>query len=160
MKCQYGCGEEAKFQLKNGNWCCSEKHNKCLSIRKKNSEGLSRAYKEGRKDVPFTDEDRKWATGKTAAIDPRITAKYNKKEIFQEGKSITNNILKRAYLLFSNKEYVCQECGLGDIWNKKKIVLELDHIDGNRIDNRLDNLRLLCPNCHSQTSTFRNKKRV
>ena len=42
----------------------------------------------------------------------------------------------------------------------KKIVLELDHINGNHFDESEDNLRYLCPNCHSQTPTFRNRKRV
>ena len=54
--------------------------------------------------------------------------------------------------------YKCDKCGLTE-WQEKKIVLQLDHINGNSKDHCLDNLRLLCPNCHSQTSTWcgRNK---
>jgi len=48
MLCVYGCNQEAKFQLKNGKWCCSEKHQSCPEIRKKNSSGASRSYLEGR----------------------------------------------------------------------------------------------------------------
>ena len=48
----------------------------------------------------------------------------------------------------------CSECGVGEIWNNKYLCLQLDHIDGNSDNNNLDNLRLLCPNCHSQTNTF------
>lgn len=56
------------------------------------------------------------------------------------------------------KENKCEECGI-DNWQGKKIECELDHIDGNRSNHKLDNLKILCPNCHSQTSTFRFKKR-
>lgn len=50
--------------------------------------------------------------------------------------------------------YKCSECGI-DEWNGKPIVLECDHIDGDHQNNHEDNLRLLCPNCHSQTDTYK-----
>jgi 5-methylcytosine-specific restriction endonuclease McrA len=50
----------------------------------------------------------------------------------------------------------CVECGQENIWNNKKLVLQLDHIDGNSDNNQISNLRLLCPNCHTQTETFGN----
>lgn len=56
------------------------------------------------------------------------------------------------------KENKCEECGIVD-WNGKAITLELDHVNGNNTDNRIENLKILCPNCHSQTKTFRNNKR-
>jgi hypothetical protein len=48
---------------------------------------------------------------------------------------------------------VCDECEQGKLWNGKSLALQLDHIDGDS-SNVLENLRLLCPNCHSQTDTF------
>lgn len=54
-------------------------------------------------------------------------------------------------------EYKCQECGLKDSWNNKMLVLHLDHINGISNDHRLENLRWLCPNCHSQTDTYTGK---
>lgn len=53
-------------------------------------------------------------------------------------------------------EYICSCCELTR-WNEKPIPLELDHIDGNSNNNLINNLRLLCPNCHSQTENFRGR---
>jgi len=55
------------------------------------------------------------------------------------------------------KEYKCEKCGIYN-WNNLPIALELNHKNGNNSDHRLENLELLCPNCHSQTPTFRSKK--
>jgi hypothetical protein len=51
---------------------------------------------------------------------------------------------------------ICEICGISD-WNDKPLECELDHIDGNSSNHKLENLRILCPNCHSQTITFRAK---
>ena len=53
----------------------------------------------------------------------------------------------------------CSECGCASSWNGKPLTLELDHIDGDSMHNHKDNLRLLCPNCHSQTDTYRAKNK-
>lgn len=52
------------------------------------------------------------------------------------------------------KERKCEWCGITE-WNGQPAPLELDHIDGNSQDNSFENLRVLCPNCHAQTPTYR-----
>ncbi len=49
---------------------------------------------------------------------------------------------------------VCQECGQGQVWNGKPLSLHMDHKDGDSDNNTLENVRLLCPHCHSQTPNF------
>lgn len=56
--------------------------------------------------------------------------------------------------LLKNK---CEKCGIGPDWQGESLTLELDHIDGDNKNNELSNLRILCPNCHSQTETFGGK---
>lgn len=69
-------------------------------------------------------------------------------------------ILKKMLIIRGKIEYKCysEDCNITDKWLNNPIILELDHIDGNRNNNNLKNLRLLCPNCHSQTPTFRGRK--
>ena len=56
-------------------------------------------------------------------------------------------------------EEKCDACGIGNEWQGRKLALQLDHISGVRQDNRIENLRILCPNCHSQTNTFAGKNK-
>lgn len=58
----------------------------------------------------------------------------------------------RNYVL-RHRPYICAVCGIAE-WCGTPLTLQLDHIDGNATNNIMDNLRLICPNCHSQTSTY------
>ena len=112
-------------------------------------------------------------TGYGVNILKRIASEHNIPVINQQSKE------KRAYSDFSNvfvvngmhgnsvinriiKDYdiipydTCWMCGLSE-WINGKLILEIDHINGISNDHRIENLRFLCPNCHSQTETFRSK---
>ena len=64
--------------------------------------------------------------------------------------------LKKRLLREGIVKNECSLCGISE-WNGLPINIELDHIDGNRTNHKLENLRMLCPNCHSQTDTYRAK---
>ena len=72
-------------------------------------------------------------------------------------KSMTS--FKKRLIQENILEYKCAICGLIE-WQNHPLVLQLDHINGNNTDNRLENLRLLCPNCHSQTDTYTGKNAI
>lgn len=90
--------------------------------------------------------------------------KYNKdkraasfEECFCEESKIARHAVKRKIINEHLIEYKCAICGNTGEWNDQKLVLQLDHINGINNDNRLENLRFLCPNCHSQTKTYSGK---
>ena len=65
----------------------------------------------------------------------------------------------RRALIESGRPYICEKCNNDGNWNGLKLTLEIDHINGNKRDDSPSNLRFLCPNCHSQTTTYRSKNR-
>ena len=66
--------------------------------------------------------------------------------------------LRERYKKVSGINY-CENCHLS-IWNNQPIPLEIHHINGNNTDNRVENLQLLCPNCHAQTSNYRGRAQL
>lgn len=70
---------------------------------------------------------------------------------------ITSYKLCRRLIKDGIKAHQCERCKR-NLWNEQKIPLELHHINGNNKDNRLENLQLLCPNCHALTDNYRNRK--
>lgn len=98
-----------------------------------------------------------WRKNRTFPFTPRIEMS----DILQKNSSFQSFKLKKRLFLDGLKKQKCELCG----WAKKsldgRIPVELDHINGDRYDNRIENLRILCPNCHSLQSTHRgmNQKR-
>lgn len=82
------------------------------------------------------------------------TRKYTIEEIFcKNSKLKTNSELKKHLLKNNFKEYRCECCNNTE-WNGKPIPLQTHHINGDNTDNRIENLQLLCPNCHAITDTY------
>ena len=80
-------------------------------------------------------------------------------EIFSYASKIRTENLKKEYIRrFQSGHARCEECGIED-WNGKALVFHIHHIDGDHKNNMKINLKLLCPNCHSQTENYANRKR-
>lgn len=91
--------------------------------------------------------------GKTNLSDYHRERKISSEELFKENGKHNRHIVRKRIIKDNLIPYRCSLCGI-TTWNGKTLSLELDHINGINNDNRLENLRFLCPNCHSQTTTY------
>lgn len=79
-------------------------------------------------------------------------------EILVKNYEYSSNKLRKRLITEGIKEHKCECCGLKE-WLNEPIPLELDHIDGDHYNNTLENLKILCPNCHAKTPTYRGKNK-
>lgn len=97
---------------------------------------------------------------KTCNLKHQGKEKYAFEEVFCKDSPVSQKVL-RGYVKRHNViPYVCSKCKNNGRWENDELVLELDHIDGDDHNNVPDNLRYLCPNCHSQTVTFRGRNKA
>lgn len=98
--------------------------------------------------------------GKNAYYETNKEREISPDKLFRINCKHTRTVLRRNIIRNNLLPYKCAMCGISK-WNNKTLGLELDHINGMNNDNRLENLRFLCPNCHSQTTTYgsRNQQR-
>ena len=94
--------------------------------------------------------------GQAWSKDLKLGLKTPLEDYFNNTIKITSYKLKLKLFEYNIKQKECENCRLNS-WLGKEIPLELDHIDGNKHNNTLENLRILCPNCHALTPTYRTK---
>lgn len=103
-------------------------------------------------DVDFSHFKHKaWNKGQISSL------RKKPEEIFRlmpKGSNREKTILLRRALLESGVEEICTVCNQDNNWNNDKLILEIDHIDGNYLNNLKRNLRFICPNCHSQAKNL------
>jgi HNH endonuclease len=94
-----------------------------------------------------------------ARRNPRLNAQPTPvEEYLIEGKVVNGNHLKRKLYQSNLKTPVCELCGQDENWRGMKMSLILDHINGVHDDNRIENLRIVCPNCNATLDTHCGKK--
>jgi hypothetical protein len=81
-------------------------------------------------------------------------------EILIKNSTYSNSCLKKRLVEEDYLKYECEWCNLTNKWNDKNLTLQIDHINGDSSDNRIENLRFLCPNCHTQTPTHSVSSRI
>ena len=94
-----------------------------------------------------------WNKGLKGIGKPRIPLE----KILVKNSSFQSYKLKKRLFSAKLKQKLCEECGWAKMTKDGYLPLELDHINGDRHDNRLENLRILCPNCHSLKPTYRSR---
>lgn len=117
-------------------------------------------YKTVKSKITFYNFDTSHFTGKAWNVGsryrPLIVAKPLSEILISDSSYVSIGSLKKRLYKEGLKSPKCECCGI-ESWNGLPIVFDLDHINGINTDHRLENLRILCPNCHSQTPTFKGK---
>lgn len=96
-------------------------------------------------------------TGNKTNLNNLLNVGISKEEFFKKDKLIKACDIKKKIFKEGLKENKCEICGLTE-WLNNPIKLQIHHIDGDHMNNGIENIQLLCPNCHSQTENFAGRK--
>jgi 5-methylcytosine-specific restriction endonuclease McrA len=99
-----------------------------------------------------------WIDRRTIKGKKKYIPKKPLSEVLIENSTYSSHALRDRLIKDQLIDYKCAICGMINEWCGSQLSLQMDHINGINNDNRLENLRFLCPNCHSQTSTFGGRK--
>lgn len=94
----------------------------------------------------------RWSKGKTVFNEPRIHSKLLLSKL-GPNTFLETDVLKKIMLYELHFPYECAVCKI-NTWQEKSINLQIDHIDGDNTNSSKNNIRFICPNCHSQTETY------
>ena len=100
-----------------------------------------------------TDHFDPWAANREALARHVARGRVPLEELLVEGRSVRSAALKERLYAAGMKQRRCELCGQGEEWNGRRMALILDHVNGVRTDNRLENLRIVCPNCNATLDT-------
>jgi hypothetical protein len=147
------CKVNTESNYGSGRFCSSKcarsyaTQNKRKSINERVSKTLT-----GRK-MPLTDEQLLTKTSKFKKTWEEKNKKREENLVESNFDELPWGLKRKKILLEQNSK--CSECGISEVWNNKPLKFDLDHISGDRNDNSRQNLRCICPNCHSQTPTYK-----
>lgn len=114
-------------------------------------------YKTFHKYVKEYNLDTSHFTGQKSNLKNKNNVGKSIDEFFSKEKIIKSKDIINKLVSNGIKDYKCEKCGISK-WNGEEIRLQVHHKDGDHFNNEIDNIQLLCPNCHSQTDTFAGKK--
>ena len=142
--CSYGCGNIARFRNGSNKLMCEIRATKCPEIRRKNSEGSIKAYQK------YKNINRYLNTSEESKRKMNWNKEKYNADFSYNGKGSHKKVL------IKERGYKCESCNLSE-WLNEPIPLELEHCDGDNLNNIKNNLLLLCPNCHAKTKFYRGK---